>query len=121
MRRPLRVTGRKGRVPRPARTLNVYENTGSYRFFRVFSAVGGKTQDTENKRVASIKHSLHKRQKKRMLNAGVSLNVYENKQVLKLTWIKFPPNLECYRKISYLRVRTLNVFERKGESRRMWH
>jgi hypothetical protein len=52
-----------------------------------------------------------------MLNAGVSLNVYENKQVKKLTWIKFPPNLECYRKTSYLRVRTLNGVETKGENR----
>jgi hypothetical protein len=54
-----------------------------------------------------------------MLNASVSLNVYENKQVKKLTWIKFPPNLECYRKTSYLRVRTLNGVERKGENRWM--
>jgi hypothetical protein len=54
-----------------------------------------------------------------MLNAGVSLNVYENKQVKKLTWVKFLPNLECYRKTSYLRVRTLNGVERKGENRWM--
>jgi hypothetical protein len=57
-------------------------------------------------------HRLQKRRKKRMLNAGVSLNVHENKQVKKLTWIKFTPNLECYRKTSYLRVRTLNVIEK---------
>jgi hypothetical protein len=80
---------------------------------------GGKAPYIENKGVASITHRLHKRQEKRMLNAGVSLNVYENKQVKKLTWIKFTPNLECYRKTSYLRVRTLNVYERKGESRWM--
>jgi hypothetical protein len=54
-----------------------------------------------------------------MLNAGVSLNVYENKPVKKLTWIKFTPNLECYRKTSYLRVRTLNGVERKGDNRWM--
>ena len=51
-----------------------------------------------------------------MLNEGISLNVYENKQVIKLTWIKFTPNLECYRKISYLCVRTLNSVESKGKA-----
>jgi hypothetical protein len=81
---------------------------------------GAKAPDIENKGVASILHSLQKRRKKRMLNAGVSLNVDENKQVKKSTSVKFPPNLECYRKISYLRVRTLNVVERKGENRWMW-
>jgi hypothetical protein len=99
--------------------LNVYENTDSYRFFQGFSAAGGKALDIENTGVASIIHSLQKLRKKRMLNAGVSLNVYENKQVKKSTWIKFPPNLECYTKTSYLRVRTLNGVERKGENRWM--
>ena len=77
---------------------------------------GAKAPDIENKGVASILHRLQKRQEKRMLNEGKSLNVYENKQVKKLIWIKFPPNLECYRKISYLRVRTLNGVESKGET-----
>jgi hypothetical protein len=110
---------RRARTKTP-RTLNVYENTGSYWFFQEFSAVGGKAQDIENKGVASILHRLQKRRKKRMLNEGVSLNVYENRHVKKLTWIKFPPNLECCRKTSYLRVRTLNGIERKGDSRWMW-
>jgi len=75
-----------------------------------------KAPHTENKGVASNFHRLQKRQEKRMLNEGISLNIYENKHVIKLTWIKFTPNLECYRKTSYLRVRTLNVIERKGEA-----
>jgi len=54
-----------------------------------------------------------------MFNEGISLNVYDYKRVIKLTWIKFTLNLECYRKISYLCVRTLNVIERKGENRWM--
>jgi len=82
--------------------------------------VSAKAADAENARLISIMHSLQKRQEKRMLNEGVSLNVYENKQVVKLTWVKFTPNLECYRKTSYLHVRTLNVIERKGENRWIW-
>jgi len=78
--------------------------------------VAAKTQATENMTINSIYHSLEKIRKKRMLNASVSLNVHENKRHKKPAFRKIAPNLECYRKISYLSARTLNVDERKGES-----
>ena len=37
-----RVAGRRGQRPRPTRTLNVYENTGCYRFFGVFRRPAGR-------------------------------------------------------------------------------
>ncbi len=38
-----------------------------------------KTQGTENMPVNEIHHRLERKQKKRMLNAGITLNVSENK------------------------------------------
>jgi hypothetical protein len=63
--------------------------------FRGFLMVDAKVPSYENKDVTSVLHRLQKNNKKRMLNAGVTLNVDENEEDKKLTWIKFAPNLEC--------------------------
>jgi hypothetical protein len=77
-----------------------------------------ENQIFENTGLIQNRHRLAKARKKRMLNAGVTLNVAENKWVKKLTSFKMPPNLECCRKIKYLSARTLNVIEIKGD--RSW-
>jgi hypothetical protein len=72
-----------------------------------------ESQALESKSVNKTVGRLERGKKKEGQNEGISLNVAENKIDKKLTWRKFAPNLECYRKIKHLPSKTLNVIERR--------
>jgi hypothetical protein len=72
-----------------------------------------ESQALESKAVNRIVSRLGWKKKKEGQNEGISLNVAENTRDTNLTYLKFAPNLECYRKIKHLSARTLNVIETK--------